>query len=265
MRAEIDAAFDAYPSERSRGDKDEFRYEMFNRSAACQARDRASAHPRGDRAAPRRRLPRDRQHRVEEPARFQGRSVALRCRAAHTPARGRRVARRDPVSGLRGRGSLHARRLRAGRRPDRGRARQPPLRPVAALRLDEEGRGDHLRRPPAATVRGRRRRRVSVRVGRLAPRPACAGWRSRPLLPAGALRAPRHRAADPDDGPGEPVLARGRCPGVDAAASASSSASTTRSSTTAERPLGDRRRRPRRGPDRRTSVRRKPRLRDVCK
>lgn len=43
MRAEIDDAFDAFGAERSRGDKDEFRYEMFNRSAACQ---RAIAHPR---------------------------------------------------------------------------------------------------------------------------------------------------------------------------------------------------------------------------
>ena len=43
MRTEIDAAFDAYPPERSRTDKDEFRYEMLNRSAACQA---AIASPR---------------------------------------------------------------------------------------------------------------------------------------------------------------------------------------------------------------------------
>jgi ectoine hydroxylase-related dioxygenase (phytanoyl-CoA dioxygenase family) len=43
MRAEVDAAFDAYPPERSRTDKDEFRYEMVNRSAACQ---RAIANPR---------------------------------------------------------------------------------------------------------------------------------------------------------------------------------------------------------------------------
>ena len=42
MRREIDAVFDDYPSERVRDDKDEFRYEMFNRSAACQA---AIAHP----------------------------------------------------------------------------------------------------------------------------------------------------------------------------------------------------------------------------
>src|SRR5438105_334129 len=43
MKEEIEAAFAAYPSERSRGDKDEFRYEMYNRSAACQ---RAIGDPR---------------------------------------------------------------------------------------------------------------------------------------------------------------------------------------------------------------------------
>jgi ectoine hydroxylase-related dioxygenase (phytanoyl-CoA dioxygenase family) len=43
MRSEIDAVFAAYPSERSRADQTEFRYEMLNRSAACQA---GIAHPR---------------------------------------------------------------------------------------------------------------------------------------------------------------------------------------------------------------------------
>jgi ectoine hydroxylase-related dioxygenase (phytanoyl-CoA dioxygenase family) len=43
MKAEIEVAFGAFPSERSRTDKDEFRYEMFNRSAACQ---RAIGDPR---------------------------------------------------------------------------------------------------------------------------------------------------------------------------------------------------------------------------
>jgi hypothetical protein len=42
MREEIDAIFDTFPPERVRGDKDEFRYEMLNRSAACQA---AVMHP----------------------------------------------------------------------------------------------------------------------------------------------------------------------------------------------------------------------------
>jgi ectoine hydroxylase-related dioxygenase (phytanoyl-CoA dioxygenase family) len=36
LRAEIDEVFDTYPPERVRDDKDEFRYEMFNRSARCQ-------------------------------------------------------------------------------------------------------------------------------------------------------------------------------------------------------------------------------------
>jgi hypothetical protein len=43
MRDEIDQVFDTFPPERVRGDKDEFRYEMLNRSAACQA---AVMHPR---------------------------------------------------------------------------------------------------------------------------------------------------------------------------------------------------------------------------
>jgi ectoine hydroxylase-related dioxygenase (phytanoyl-CoA dioxygenase family) len=42
MRREVDEVFETYPAERVRGDKNEFRYEMFNRSAACQA---AMMHP----------------------------------------------------------------------------------------------------------------------------------------------------------------------------------------------------------------------------
>src|SRR6476619_7629391 len=42
LRAEIDAVFEAVPPERTRDDRAEFRYEMLNRSAACQ---RAIAHP----------------------------------------------------------------------------------------------------------------------------------------------------------------------------------------------------------------------------
>jgi hypothetical protein len=37
MVAEIEAVFEALPPERSRSDRAEFRYEMYNRSAACQA------------------------------------------------------------------------------------------------------------------------------------------------------------------------------------------------------------------------------------
>ena len=43
LRAEIDDVFESVAPERVRGDKDEFRYEMLNRSAACQ---RAIVHPR---------------------------------------------------------------------------------------------------------------------------------------------------------------------------------------------------------------------------
>jgi Phytanoyl-CoA dioxygenase (PhyH) len=42
LREEIDAVFEAYPPERTREDKVEFRYELLNRSAASQ---RATAHP----------------------------------------------------------------------------------------------------------------------------------------------------------------------------------------------------------------------------
>lgn len=37
LREEIDDLFDSLPAERSRGDRDQFRYELLNRSGACQA------------------------------------------------------------------------------------------------------------------------------------------------------------------------------------------------------------------------------------
>src|SRR5436190_21057239 len=37
LRKEIDDTFEMYPPERGRDDREEFRYEMLNRSAACQA------------------------------------------------------------------------------------------------------------------------------------------------------------------------------------------------------------------------------------
>jgi ectoine hydroxylase-related dioxygenase (phytanoyl-CoA dioxygenase family) len=43
LRVEIDAVFDTVPPERAREDRDEVRYEMLNRTPACQ---RAIAHPR---------------------------------------------------------------------------------------------------------------------------------------------------------------------------------------------------------------------------
>ena len=98
LRAEIDAVFESVPPERVRDDKDEFRYEMLNRSAACQRAIGHPADPRGDRAAPRRRLPRDRQHRVAESAGVPRRLLALRRRPAHPATRRRPVGRPHPVS-----------------------------------------------------------------------------------------------------------------------------------------------------------------------
>ena len=43
LAADIETVFEAHPSERSRTDRDEFRYEMLNRSAACQE---VIGHPR---------------------------------------------------------------------------------------------------------------------------------------------------------------------------------------------------------------------------
>jgi hypothetical protein len=43
LAAEVESVFETYPPERLREDKEEFRYEMLNRSAGCQA---AVAHPK---------------------------------------------------------------------------------------------------------------------------------------------------------------------------------------------------------------------------
>ena len=140
--------FDTFPPERGRADKDEFRYEMLNRSAAVPGRGRAPAILEVDRAAARRRLPRDREHRVAQPARVRRRPVALRRRSARAPPRGRAVGRPDPVPGVRDRRAHLSAGLHARRRPDRGRARQPPVGPARAVRPHERRR-PHLRRPPA--------------------------------------------------------------------------------------------------------------------
>ena len=233
MKAEIDAAFVAYPAERSRGDKDEFRYEMFNRSAACQRAIARSPHPRGHRAAARRRLPRDRQHRVEEPARLQGRSVALRRGPARSPPRGRRVGRPHPVPGLRGRRAHHARRLPARRRPDRGHPRQPPLGTARAVRSHVR-RGPHLRRSAAARVRGRAPATscssspTSGTAGSRHARAVAAASSSRRTTPAATSRSGSTRPTHANQCSPE-AIAR-----ADDPASAPSSASTTRSSTTAD-------------------------------
>ncbi len=120
LRAEIDATFEAYPPERNRTDRDEFRYEMVNRGAAESGGDRPRAHPRSHRAVARRRLPRDREHGVAQLPRLRRWSVALRRRTARSPPRRRRLGRSHPVSGVRDRRAHPACRTapcRAGRRP----------------------------------------------------------------------------------------------------------------------------------------------------
>ena len=198
LAAEIDASFDQRRRRARRGrDRDEFRYEMLNRSAACQARGRPPADPRGHRAAARRRLPRDRQHRVAQPARVRRRAVALRRRAAR--ARGPRTSPWDdripyPVFAIGAHILLRDCTLADG--PTAVVPGQPPLRPARAVRPARRSR-PHLRRPPAG-ARSRRRRatcRCSCRTSWHRGTPATGG--AGRLLPAGALRPARHRAAHP--------------------------------------------------------------------
>ena len=218
--------------ERSRGDRDEFRYEMLNRSAACQGRGRAPADPRGDRAAARRGLPRDREHRVAQSAGVQGRPVALRRRAPRAAARRASrgtTASRTPCS--RSPRTCMLRGLRRGRRADHGRARQPPLRAARAVR--RRPTRPQLRRPTAGARHRRRRRRRAVRLGRVAPRlparrAAAAGSSSR-CTTAGATS--RSGSARPT---WRTSSRRRRSPARPTSGHARSSACTTRSSTTAE-------------------------------
>ena len=192
MKAEIEAVFDAIPPERTRDDKDEFRYEMFNRSAACQ---RAIGDPRileviepllGDDC-----------HVIantawKNPPDFKG--GPWHCDAGpHVPRpEGRRVGRPDSVSGVRGRRAHHARRLRPRRRPDRGRAGEPSLGTARALRPDE-GREPHLRRSPAP--RSSRCGPATSSSSSPTRGTGAAGTRGRPrtVLPAVALRAATSR------------------------------------------------------------------------
>ena len=82
LTEEIEHAFATRDPERGRSDRDEFRYEMLNHGPRSQAAVGDSRDPLGDRTAARRRLPRDREHRVAEPA-----GVRRRVRGTAMPAR----------------------------------------------------------------------------------------------------------------------------------------------------------------------------------
>ena len=103
LAGEIDEVFATSEPERTRSDRAEFRYEMLNRSAACQA---VVGHPRIlEVVEP---LLGEDCHVIantawRNPPEFHGWTVALRRRAARSPARGRPVGRPDPVSRVRGR------------------------------------------------------------------------------------------------------------------------------------------------------------------
>ena len=232
---EIAKAFASYGAERGRSDKSEFRYEMLNRSAALPEGGRPPADPRGDRAAARRGLPRDRQHRLAEPARVRRRPVALRRRPARAAARRRALGRPDSVPGVRDRRASLPARLPARERADRRDSRQPPLGPAGAVRPHER-RAARVRRPPRGAAGRARGRRRALRLRRVAPRLARQGGRQRPALPAGALRAPRPRPAHPHDRRGEPPLAGGRRADRVAARAHAPRAAHARSSTTASAP-----------------------------
>ena len=186
-----------YPPERIREDKVEFRYELLNRSAACQE---AVAHPRileVDRAAARRGLPRHREHGVAQPARLRRRSVALRRGPAH-PA---------PPRASRGTTASRIRCSRSARTSTSRTARSPTVRRRSCPGSHRSGRLAPFDRmyDPDLTYDGRPPVLIEASAGDVALFVSDVWHRgtardrrgTRPLLHAGALRPPRPRAAIP--------------------------------------------------------------------
>ncbi len=214
MRDEIDAVFASSSPERVRDDKDEFRYEMFNRSAACQA---AVMHP--DILAVVEPLLGEDCHVIantawRNPSDFPG--GVWHCDAGPHIPRAADVPWDDripyPVFAV----ATHIY-LQDCARVDGPTAVVPGSHRSGRLAPFDQMYAEDLSydgRPPAIfEVRGGRRR--AVRVGRLAPRAPVAARRSGPLLPAGALRPARHRPTHPHHRRGEPAVARGRRAGDD--------------------------------------------------
>ena len=234
LRAEIDAVFaaDAARAVADRLGRVPLRDAQPQRGGA--GRGRASADPRGDRAAARRRLPRDREHGVAQPAGVPGRPVALR----RGPARARvpegvewddripypvfAIGAHLLLAGLRRRRRSHDGRARAatGRAGSRRSTASPiPTSPTTAVRrCCSPARPATCRSscPTAGTPASPRARR------------------SGPVLPAGALRPARHRAADPHHRRRAPAQRRRGRARRHATRRGSSSGSTRRTSTTAE-------------------------------
>ncbi len=217
LTEEIEALYAALPPDgrhphRPAEEDDDFRYEMLNRSALCQ--DVIGNRAILDAIEPLlgedchviantcwRNPPRERQY-------ARRRRVAHRCRSAHSAPAGHSVGRSHSVSDLRDRRAHLPEGLPARVRPDGRDSAQPQIGPAAAGRSRVGCRTDVRwpRRGAAAREGGRRR---DVRLRRVAPAAAAVAGRYRTLVPAGPLRAPRHRAADPQHEPGQSSV--GRC------------------------------------------------------
>ena len=234
LRREVDDVFRTTPAERNRTDATQFRYEMLNRSAAAQTavgnrRILAAIEP----------LLGDNCHVIantawRNPASFPG--GPWHCDAGPHVPRPEGVDWDDripyPVFAIGAHILLQAVSDRG--RPDHGRTREPPVGTAPAVRSDGRSRA-HVRRSSAGDAHRRGRRRRPVRVGRLARRPPRPAERARSLLPAGPLRATRHRAAVAPDRDRAPAERCRRSAGADRPHPHRSSASTRRTSTTADR------------------------------
>jgi ectoine hydroxylase-related dioxygenase (phytanoyl-CoA dioxygenase family) len=210
MAAEIEAAFVERQPERSRTDKDEFRYEMFNHSAACQ---RAIAHPRILEAIEP--LLGDDCHVIantawKNPPDFKG--GPWHCDAGpHVPRpEGVEWDERIPYPVFAIAGHLM---LAPCTRADGPTAVIPGSHRSGRLAPFDRMNDETL------TYDGRPAKVFEVAAGDVVLFVSDAWHRgrgNRPVLPAGALRAARHRPTGADHRGREPVLARSRRPRRDA-------------------------------------------------
>ena len=234
MRTEIDGVFASTPPERSRTDKDEFRYEMFNRSAGVPGRGREP----GDPARSIEPLLGDDCHVIantawRNPPDFAG--GPWHCDAGPHVPRPEGVPWDDripyPVFAV----ATHVY-LQDCTRADGPTAVVPGSHRSGRLapfdRMHDEDLTYDGRPPGAVRGRGRRCRACSSRTRGTAAFPRGPGGRGRYFLQVHYARRDIAQRVRTTDGR-EPGLARGRSAGDDRAASAPSSGCTPRSSTTA--------------------------------